>query len=209
MLADRFEVFDGVAELLRQVTVDGPALIVLDDMHWADAGSVRLLRFLAPDLPRCRLLVVAAYRDDEVAAAGHPLHEMLAALSPWAQALPLTGLSEADVGQLLARAGRRPAAGGFVRSVCRRTAGNPFLVKQIAQLAAAPPAWAGRATLATAFRGRSDRKIYGLDHHAPCRRTSRLVGRHGHRYRRAPRHVPHPRPQQADHNRNGSLPPET
>ena len=59
-------VFDAVASLLRRLAGEQPVLVVLDDLHWADPGTVRLLRFVAPDLPRTRLLVLGAYRDDEV-----------------------------------------------------------------------------------------------------------------------------------------------
>jgi len=58
--ADRFRMFDAVATLLRRGTVARPLLVVLDDLQWADAGTLRLLRFLVPDLSRSRLLVVGA-----------------------------------------------------------------------------------------------------------------------------------------------------
>src|SRR5215218_3573968 len=60
--ADRFRMFDAVATLLRRGSVARPLLVVLDDLQWADAGTLRLLRFLVPDLPRSRLLVVGVYR---------------------------------------------------------------------------------------------------------------------------------------------------
>ena len=58
--------FDNVARALRRAAAVRPLVVVLDDVHWADAGTLRLLRFLQPDLPRSRMLVVAAYRTDEV-----------------------------------------------------------------------------------------------------------------------------------------------
>jgi predicted ATPase len=76
--ADRFRMFDAVATLLRCAARAQPVLVVLDDLQWADAGTVRLLRFLVPDLVRTRLLVVGAYRDEEVDAPGHPLRGLLA-----------------------------------------------------------------------------------------------------------------------------------
>jgi predicted ATPase len=107
--ADRFRMFDAVATLLRQAARAQPALVVLDDLQWADAGTVRLLRFLVPDLPRSRLLVVGAYRDEEVEAPGHPLQGLLAELAARAELVPLAGLSATEVAALMAHrwAGRR------------------------------------------------------------------------------------------------------
>ena len=79
---DRFHMFDAVAMLLRRAAGVQPVLVILDDLQWADAGTVRLLRFLVPDLSRSRLLVVGAYREEEVEAPGHPLRGCLGSWPP-------------------------------------------------------------------------------------------------------------------------------
>ncbi len=61
-----------------------PVLVVLDDLQWADAPSLRLLGFLARALTGSRVLLVGAYRDAEAA------NELLA-VSTSAQHLPLRG----------------------------------------------------------------------------------------------------------------------
>jgi hypothetical protein len=54
---DRLRLFDALSRMrLRRLADHHPVVIVLDDLQWADAGSLRLLRFLAADLARSRLL---------------------------------------------------------------------------------------------------------------------------------------------------------
>jgi hypothetical protein len=55
-----------------------PVVVVLDDLHWADAASIRLLEFVARHAWFERLLLVGCYRDVEVEAPGHPLGSLLA-----------------------------------------------------------------------------------------------------------------------------------
>jgi AAA ATPase domain len=138
--ADRFRMFDAVVTLLRGAAGVLPLLVVLDDLQWADAGTVRLLRFLVPDLPRSRLLVVGAYRDEEVEAPEHPLRGLLGELATRAELVPLAGLSATEVAALMAQVSGAPPDGDLAAAVHRRTGGNPFFVQQVTQLAVASDA---------------------------------------------------------------------
>jgi hypothetical protein len=66
--AARFRLFDSVTLFLKRVAARRPLLVVLDDLHWADEASLRLLRFLAAALTDARLLVLATYRDVQCGA---------------------------------------------------------------------------------------------------------------------------------------------
>jgi tetratricopeptide (TPR) repeat protein len=136
---DRFRMFDAVATWLCRVAGTQPVLVVLDDLQWADAGTVRLLRFLVPDLPRSHLLVVGAYRDEEVEAPGHPLRGLLRELAARAELLPLAGLSATEVAALMTQVAGPPPDGDLAAAVHRRTGGNPFFVQQVTQLAVLAP----------------------------------------------------------------------
>ncbi|HVW39943.1 MAG TPA: AAA family ATPase [Amycolatopsis sp.] len=120
----RLRLFDGVADAL----LARPLVAILDDLHWADAGSIRLLEFIARRARHGPLLIVGTYRDVEI-TPGHPLREVLA----HAETIPLTGLPQADVAALLATLGR-PVDQAQAGVVHRRTAGNPFFVQQVARL---------------------------------------------------------------------------
>ncbi|HEY3007230.1 MAG TPA: AAA family ATPase [Micromonosporaceae bacterium] len=128
---DRFAVFDAVGRTLRRVAAEQPLLVVLDDLHRADPGTLRLLRFLVPDLVRSRLLVVGAYRDDEAPPEVRPLLDGLAAS---AIVLPLRRFDEEQTAALLARLPGARVGPERAAAIYERTAGNPFLAIQLAHL---------------------------------------------------------------------------
>ena len=65
-LQARFRLFDAIATLLKQVASSAPLLIVLDDLHEADHGSLELLKFVARGLTDSRIVIVGTHRDAEV-----------------------------------------------------------------------------------------------------------------------------------------------
>ena len=135
LAAARFRLYQAVTELVRQVAAVRPLLVVLDDLHWADTGSLGLLVFLATELRDARLVVLGTYRDVDL-AAGQPLAETLGALArePVVERIPLGGLGEAEVARLATTIiGSRPGE-RLVRAVHDRTDGNPFFVTELLRL---------------------------------------------------------------------------
>src|SRR5262245_24950547 len=57
----RFRLFEAMHALLRAATVEAPMLVVLDDLHAADADSLRLLRYLAREVRGLPLLLIGTY----------------------------------------------------------------------------------------------------------------------------------------------------
>jgi len=141
----RFRLFDALATLLSTAADRRPLVIVLDDLHWADASSLLALEFVARALPDAPLLAIAAYRHAEA----HARPELSAALGGLARAatrLPLEGLGRDEVGQLAAVRARGLGGGGgeheeiapqLVTAVHHASAGNPFFVDELVQLLAA------------------------------------------------------------------------
>jgi predicted ATPase len=112
-------------------------MVVVDDLHWADVSSLRLLVFLARQLHDAAVLVIGTYRDVEVMVGDHPARPLLAELAGQAGLIRLTGLTADEVGQLIEKVcGERPQA-PLIQAVHDRTAGNPFFAQQIARLLAA------------------------------------------------------------------------
>jgi hypothetical protein len=138
----RFQLFETVAGALRKLCVESPLLVVLDDLHWADAASLLLLRFVATELADARLLVLGTYRDVEMrqgAGAG-----MLPELARAGERVVLGGLPEADVARLLASRAGRVLPDGVVATVHQVSDGNPFFVEELARtLEGAPDASPG------------------------------------------------------------------
>ncbi len=132
--ADGFQLYDAVASALVAVSQRRPVVVVLDDLHWADPASVRLLEFVAQHTWFERLLIVATYRDVEVEATDHQLAPLLLPLSSRATTVTLTGLDHDEVGALIARTVGQEAEPDLVAEVFVRTGGNPFFVEQTARL---------------------------------------------------------------------------
>jgi tetratricopeptide (TPR) repeat protein len=140
MLAEegRFRLADAVATFLRNAAAGQPILLVLDDLHAADASSVLLLRFVSRELGDARVMVLGAYRDIEV-GRGHPLAAALAELSrePAARHLRLRGLTSPGVGRLIQQTAGVRAGEDVVAAVHRYTEGNPLFVGEVVRLLAA------------------------------------------------------------------------
>lgn len=129
-----FQLFDTVTTALVAVSHQHPVIVVLDDLHWADAASVRLLEFAARHAWFERILLIGTYRDVEVEWSEHPLRALMPGLLAKATTVTLTGLDPDDVGTLMTRCtGREPDA-DLIAEVHRRTGGNPFFVEQTARL---------------------------------------------------------------------------
>ena len=71
--------FEQAAQFLNQLTERHPTILILEDVHWADAGSIEFLRFLARQLRQHRLLMLATYRSDELQRQ-HPLYVRVPAM---------------------------------------------------------------------------------------------------------------------------------
>jgi AAA ATPase-like protein len=128
----QFALFDAVAMFLHDAVADQPSVLLLDDLHAADQDSLRLLAFIARDLPHTRLAVVGTYRGDDAARVGADV--LLARLAREGRVLPLRGLTESQVGMLVRRVAGEPAGADVVRSVHRASRGNPLYVDSITQL---------------------------------------------------------------------------
>jgi predicted ATPase len=63
---DRWRLLRAVADFLRQIAIEQPLLLVLEDLHDADRGTLDLLLFVARNLKGSRLLAMGTYRDIEV-----------------------------------------------------------------------------------------------------------------------------------------------
>lgn len=118
--AERIELFDAVAQLLREHAARRPLLVVLDDLHRADEPSLLLARFVARHLQDQPLLLVGTVRAS--AAARHEEH--LDALRRFGREVPLAGLDVAEVAALVGDAGR-------AAQVHAVTDGNPLFVEQV------------------------------------------------------------------------------
>ncbi len=126
----RFRLFDSFAKLIAIAARAHPLLIVLDDLHDADETSWLMLRFAVREVHDAPLMIVATYREAEVRGSEASLR-VISDLYRSGRQLPLVGLSEAEVAQVVAGwAGCAPDE-QFVSALHRTTGGNPFFVTEM------------------------------------------------------------------------------
>ncbi|MEU3601628.1 AAA family ATPase [Streptomyces sp. NPDC006798] len=128
---DAFPLYDAVTTALVTAAERRPLVVVLDDLHWADPATLKLLAFAAQHTWYERILLIGAYRDAEVEAPDHPLRPLLSPLASRASVtLRLTGLDRAGVGALITLFTGVEPEGRVVDEVHRSSGGNPFFIEQ-------------------------------------------------------------------------------
>jgi DNA-binding SARP family transcriptional activator len=127
--------YDAVSRLLAETSVDSPLLVVIEDVHWADTSSLRLLAYAAQVVRASRVLLVVTMRDAEVPCAA--LQACLGELGRQsAVRVPLRGLAPEHVRDLVGEFGG-VADRELAEIVAARTDGNPFFVIELVRLLAA------------------------------------------------------------------------
>jgi predicted ATPase len=132
---ERLRLHTAVADLLAGASRARPLLLVLEDVHWADAPTLLLLRHLAQSAGDARLLLLATFRDTE-ADVPPELADTLADLrrSEEVERLRLAGLSGAEIGEFVQRASGcdpGPELSELAGTIGGLTGGNAFLVCEL------------------------------------------------------------------------------
>ncbi len=125
----RFRLFDELTRCLRSLASEGPKLVVLDDLQWADAGSIDLLGHTVRALDSSPVLFLATVRDEE--ALSRSVSDALSKLSRFATRVRLSGLTEQE-SRTLAHVLRGTAtpSEAHLRELFERSEGNPFFIRQ-------------------------------------------------------------------------------
>lgn len=134
-LQTRFRLFHAITEFWRRAAQEQPLLLILDNLHWADASSLRLLEFLAPDLGACHVLVLVTYRDMELSRQ-HPLSGTLGELARHQHftRLRLSGLSRDETALMMKLAVGAVVPPVLLDRVHGQTEGNPLFVSEMTRL---------------------------------------------------------------------------
>ncbi|HSB89737.1 MAG TPA: protein kinase [Anaerolineales bacterium] len=130
---ERLRLFDSLARTFQRMAVPNGLLIFLDDLHWADSGTLQLLHYLLRHLRQDRVLILAAYREVELDRS-HPLAE---AIVEWNRErrpvrLALGRLSQDESASMLASLFQAETVSPeFVEAIQRETEGNPFFIEEV------------------------------------------------------------------------------
>ncbi|MFG1943188.1 BTAD domain-containing putative transcriptional regulator [Nonomuraea sp. NPDC048826] len=121
--AELFDLYDDVLARLREE----PGLLVLEDLHWADASSLKLLEHVAAELPRTTTLAIVTLRPGE---HQERLRETLGALSREGLRLPLAPFGAGEVRDFL----RLREVRADPVALLDRSGGNPFYLEELLRL---------------------------------------------------------------------------
>jgi ATP/maltotriose-dependent transcriptional regulator MalT len=149
---DQARVFEALLAVLDALSRSEPVLLVIEDLHWADASTRAFLRFLAAALGDEPLLLVATYRPDELHRR-HPLRPLLAELERVrALRIDLSALTRDELGEQLADILGAPPEPALVDRLFARSEGNPLFTEELLAagmdgLGALPPSLAAALAL--------------------------------------------------------------
>ncbi|GAB4327229.1 MAG: hypothetical protein Kow0010_10710 [Dehalococcoidia bacterium] len=131
----QFRLFDAYSRFLATASTRVPLVVVLDDLHWADRPTLKLLQHLARELGHMRALVIGTYRDTDLVRT-HPLSETLAELNREGafERVNLRGLSEGEVAGYITAVAKVAPAASLVTRIYEETEGNPFFLSEVVQL---------------------------------------------------------------------------
>jgi serine/threonine protein kinase len=130
--AEQQRLFNSIITWFSSLARDRQLMMVVDDIHWADSGSLALLRFLARRLQRRRALIVATYREVELDAS-LPFQEMLADVNRerLATRIKLSSLDKTETQELLTTLFSEEVTSDFLDGIYRETEGNPFFIEEV------------------------------------------------------------------------------
>jgi DNA-binding SARP family transcriptional activator len=126
----RSRLFEAIAALLADAAAARPVLLVLDDLHWADWGTLLMLRQVIRLTSELPLLVLGVHRDNE---RGDALRDTLADLrrEHVFDRITLGGIGEDEAAALVRQAGESGLAGEVARTLWQESRGNPFFLEEM------------------------------------------------------------------------------
>lgn len=129
--ARRYRLFEAVTRLLAFIADEHPVVLVLDDLHWADASTALLLRHVLQQLQDVRLLVLGTLRDVE-SCRSSDLVQLLARMRAQQgfERIAVDGLDGDETAALVAAHNAEQASAAFVSRLRRATAGNPLFIRE-------------------------------------------------------------------------------
>lgn len=129
----RLRLFDKFAQLLNNLAGEQGLLFFVDDLHWADQGTLALLSYLMRRLRQAPILILAGYREVELDRR-HPLADALVQWNRQRQAerIQLARFTPAETNTLIATLfGQEQISNEFAGAIFRETEGNPFFIEEV------------------------------------------------------------------------------
>jgi tetratricopeptide (TPR) repeat protein len=131
----RFALFDALTTFVASTSRATPTLIVLDDLHVADPGSLLALEFLAREIRNTSAFVLGTTQD-LTPREDSEAYRLLVELGREGRRIPVGGLDRESIAELIQHRGGMSRGRGAAETLHAATAGNPFFVVELARLLA-------------------------------------------------------------------------
>jgi len=130
--AERQRLFVSMVTFFSILCDHVPLLLVFEDAHWADSGTLALMLHLARNMRHKRSMIVAPYREVELDEA-RPFHEVMLDFQRerLAVRMKLNRLTRADTQDLLNVLFAEETPSDFLDGIYRETEGNPFFIEEV------------------------------------------------------------------------------
>ncbi len=134
---ERTRLFESLSQLVNDISVTKPLLVVLEDLQWADDGSLQLLHYLTRNIQNSRVMIICSYRPEEIENIKgelHPLSKTLRRMRPEKifYEIQLERFDENNTTQMiesLLKIHNIPEA--FTRRLYMESEGNPFFIEEV------------------------------------------------------------------------------
>ncbi len=136
MQSERDRLFEKILATLEKSSVRQPLFLFIDDLQWADTGTLQMLVYIARNLGDSRILLCTAYRTEEAGADGKPLgfYEQFSQAMKgitYSQ-IALERMSEADISEMIKNMlNIKTMPAQFSAKLFEESSGNPFFVEEV------------------------------------------------------------------------------
>jgi len=128
---ERLKLYDRALNLTLDLAAERPVLLVLEDMHWTDEGSLGMLLYVARNTRFAKVLILGTLRPERGKALEKTLERM--GTEELHTTLELGGLRETDVGTLAAALLGAPLSGKLSNALYSRCEGNPLFARELVE----------------------------------------------------------------------------
>jgi predicted ATPase len=134
---ERERFFLSISELLSHFSASQPILMCIDDLQWADSGTLDIVHFLARRLSKMAVVIICTYRTEELIVTDKEVHPLKRTMRQMASEhlfdeIKLAGLNEENIGAIVKSIFPRSAfSSGFTGLLFKETEGNALFVVEI------------------------------------------------------------------------------
>ncbi len=134
---ERTRLFESISQLVIDISQNTPLLLILEDLQWADDGSLQLLHYLARNIQNSKVIICGAFRPEEIEnikGEVHPLSKTLKRMRPEKlfDEIKLQRFDEESTAYMIKsmlRISNIPET--FVRRLYEESEGNPFFIEEV------------------------------------------------------------------------------